>query len=215
MHLKRQKVPKTWPIKRKGTTYLVRPNSNLTDGIPLLILLRDVLNVAQNRREVKKIIHAKNLLLNNKLVKDDKASAVLFDTITIIPSEKFYRITLSDKGKFDAEEITKDAAEHKFSKIVNKKVLKGKKIQFNLSDGRNFISDLKCNVNDSILTVFKGKKINKCLPLKEKSNVLVFAGKHSGTRGTVEKINKGKKVVEINSSERKLNVLIKQIIVIE
>ena len=57
MHLKRQKIPKNWPIKRKGTKYLVRPNSNLTKGIPILIILRDMLKVAQNRREVKRIIH--------------------------------------------------------------------------------------------------------------------------------------------------------------
>ena len=152
MHLKRQKIPKNWPIKRKGTKYLVRPNSNLTKGIPILIILRDMLKVAQNRREVKRIIHSKQLLLNNKFVKDDKACAVLFDTLEIVPSKKFYKISLAKTGKFTTEEIKKEESNHKISKIVNKKILKGKKIQINLSDGRNFISNVKCKINDSLLT---------------------------------------------------------------
>jgi len=41
MHLKRQKVPKNWPIKRKGTSYVVRPKSNLSNGIPILIAIRE------------------------------------------------------------------------------------------------------------------------------------------------------------------------------
>ena len=62
MHLKRQKVPKSWPITRKGTKYLVRPNSDIHSGIPILIILRDMLKIAQNRREVKRAIHEKNIL---------------------------------------------------------------------------------------------------------------------------------------------------------
>lgn len=215
MHLKRQKIPKNWPIKRKGTKYLVRPNSNLTKGIPILIILRDMLKVAQNRREVKRIIHSKQLLLNNKFVKDDKACAVLFDTLEIVPSKKFYKISLAKTGKFTTEEIKKEESNHKISKIVNKKILKGKKIQINLSDGRNFISNVKCKINDSLLTNFKDKKVEKCIPMKEKGNAIAFAGKHAGIKGSIEKIDHERKIAEINIGERKINVLLKQLMVIE
>jgi len=215
MHLKRQKVPKNWPIKRKGTTYIVRPNANISNGIPILVALRDMLKLAQNRKEVKKAIHIKNLLLNGFPVKDEKDSILLFDTLTIVPSNESYRLSLSEKGKFQIEKIKTGEETHKIAKVINKKVLKGKKIQLNLSDGRNFLSDIKCNVNDSVLIDLKKKKIEKCFPLKEKVEVLVFAGKHAGKKANINKIDQVKKMAEVSFEGKKINILIKQLIIIK
>lgn len=215
MHLKRQKVPKNWPIKRKGTAYVVRPNANISNGIPILIALRDMLKLAQNRKEVKKAIHVKNLLLNGSPVRDEKNSISLFDTLTIVPSNESYKLSLSEKGKFQIEKINAGEETHKIAKVINKKILKGKKIQLNLSDGRNFLSDIKCNVNDSVLIDLKKKKIEKCLPLKEKGEVLVFAGKHAGKKANINKIDQVKKMAELTFNGEKINVLIKQLIIIK
>ena len=105
MYLKRQKAPKNWPIHRKGTKYIVRPRSNIQKGVPLLIILRDMLKIAQNRKEVKKSLHAKHILVNNKIILDEKNNVLLFDTISILPLKKYYRIELSGKGKFEIREI--------------------------------------------------------------------------------------------------------------
>ena len=215
MHLKRQKVPKNWPIERKGTAYIVRPNANISNGIPILVAIRDILKLAQNRKEVKKVIHAKNLLLNGSPVKDEKNSISLFDTLTIVPSNENYILSLSEKGKFQIEKIKSGEETHKIAKIINKKMLKGKKTQLNLSDGRNFLSDIKCNVNDSVLINSKKKKIEKCLPLKEKGNVLVFAGKHAGKKANINKIDQVRKMAELTFEDKKINVLIKQLIIIK
>ena len=84
--------------------------------------------------------------------------------------------------------------------------------------------------NDSVIINFKDKKIEKCLPLKEKSNVIVFAGNHAGKTGQIEKIvsenikdssdkdaglRKGGKMAIIHSKNERINVLIKQIRVTE
>lgn len=215
MYLKRQKVPKNWPIERKGTAYIVRPNANISNGIPILVALRDMLKLAQNRKEVKKAIHVKNLLLNGSPVRDEKNSILLFDTLTIVPSNESYKLSLSEKGKFQIEKINAGEETHKIAKVINKKILKGKKIQLNLSDGRNFLSDIKCNVNDSVLIDLKKKKIEKCLPLKEKGDVLVFAGKHAGKKANINKIDQVKKMAELTFNNEKINVLIKQLIIIK
>ncbi len=212
-YLKRQKVPKNWPIHRKGTTYVVRPGFSIGKGIPILIILRDILKVAANRREAKRIIHAKQVLLNNKPVMDDKHNVLLLDCISIVPSNKFYRMNLSDKGKFKLEEVKAEEAGRKVSKIVNKKTLKGKKTQLNLSDGRNFLSDLKCNVNDSVLINLLEKKLEKCIPLQEKAKVLVFEGKHAGEKGVIDKLKD--KTAEIKMEDRTVDILIKQLMVVE
>ncbi len=215
MHLKRQKTPKNWPVTRKGTKYVVRGNFNLNSGIPILVLLRDQLKLAKNRKEVKKIISDKNILINNKSVNDEKNVVNLFDIVNLIPSKKYYQIALSEKGVFSSKEIEEKQANHKISKIINKKTLKGKKIQLNLNDGINFISDLKCNTNDSVLINLKTGKIEKCLPLKEKSNAVVFAGKHAGKEGIIQKILPKEKMIELESNKIKIHILIKQIMVVE
>ncbi len=212
-HLKRQKIPKNWPIRRKGTAYVVRPNFNIGKGIPVLIVLRDILKIASKRKEVKKIIHAKHILLNNKPVKDEKNNVLLFDVINVVPAKKFYRMDLSDKGKFMIDEINEKEAEKKISKIINKKILKGKKIQLNLSDGRNFLSDMKCDVNDSVLINILKNKIESIIPLKEKAEVVVFEGKHAGEKGVLSKIKN--KTAQVKIGKNDIEILIKQLMAIK
>ena len=215
MHLKRQKAPKNWPIARKGTKYVVRPSFNLNKGVPILIILRDILKIAQNRKEVKKALISKHILLNNKRVVDEKHNALLFDVIKIIPLKKSYIVGISEKKKFEINEIKESEADKKIAKVINKKILKGGKTQLNLSDGNNFISEMKCKTNDSVIINFKKKTIEKCLPLKEKTEVFVFEGKHSGKRGIINKIDVKSKIAEITVEKNKINVLIKQFIVIK
>ena len=221
-------MPKNWPIPRKGTTWVVRPNSNLNQGIPILIALRDILKVAKNRREVKKMMHEKSVLLNGKIVYEEKNSVTLLDILSI--GGENYKLVLSDKGKFKFDEV-KDA-NNKISKIINKKVLKGKKIQLNLMGGRNLLSDIKCKTNDSVVVNFKDKKIEKCLEFKEKANAIVFGGKHIGAKGKIEKIDLKHRIVELScgetpkgvpsstkkkglSEEGRINALIKHLIIVE
>lgn len=211
-HLKREAVPKNWPIERKGTAFVVRSMLGSSESLPLLIILRNLLKVAENRKEVKKMIHLKSILLNGRQVRDEKQGVMLFDVITLIPSNKNYRLTILKNGKYDVQEIKESEGQTKISKVIDKKMLKGKKVQINLSDGKNFISNIKCAVNDSLLISIKNKKIEKCIPLEENAEVMVFAGKHSGEKGKIEKIDKEKRIVEINTGKEKINVLIKQII---
>lgn len=214
-HLKRQKVPKNWPIPRKGTAYVIKPYSNLEKGVPILIVLRDMLNVAQNRKEVKRAIHENNVLVNGRVARDEKNSVQLFDKITLVPSKKCFKVNLAENGKFVMEEVKESEGNQKVAKIIDKKVLKGKKTQINLSDGRNFLSEVKCNVGDSVSINFKDKKIEKCLPLKENANVIVFAGKHTGKRGKILKLKEERKMASLETKKDKINVLIKQMMVTE
>ncbi len=221
MHLKRQKSPKNWPIERKGTSYLVRPNHSGEKAVPVLIAIRDMLQLAEERREVKQAINSKQILLNHKAIFSDKDSILLFDILTILPAkesglhEKNYRMIIGENKKFSLKEIDGKEASHKIAKIINKKTLKGKKIQLNLSDGRNFISDVKCKVNDSILVNLKSKGLEKCIPLKEGVKAIVYAGKHAGEEGIISEIDKENNRVKLEINKEAVNILIKQIMVLE
>jgi small subunit ribosomal protein S4e len=208
-------VPKRWPIPRKGSVYVVRPNFSLNNGIPILVVLRDVLKIAQNKKEVKRAIHLREILIDGRAVTDEKRAVTLFDVITIIPSKKHYIVELSKNRKFDVREIKESEANTKVSKIIGKKIMKGKKVQINLNDGNNILSDAKYSINDSVVINLKNKKIEKHLPLKEHANVMIFDGKHAGQRGIIKKIDSEHKTVELDIEGKKVSALIKQIIVTE
>lgn len=214
-HLKRQSAPRNWPIERKGSVYVIGTRVNLNEGIPVLIILRDILKLAQDRREVKRIIHLRQILANDKPIKDEKKTILFFDVLSILPLKKHYRLELSEKGKFYLNEIKESESNHKIAKIIGKKTMKGKKMQLNLSDGRNFLSDIKCSINDSVAINLKTKKIEKCLPLKEKAKVIVFAGKHSGEKGEIIVLNHEEKTAKIKTDEKETNILINQLMVVE
>jgi small subunit ribosomal protein S4e len=221
MHLKRQKSPKNWPIERKGTTYLVRPNNNTEQSVPILIAIRDMLKLAKDRREVKQAMNSKQILLNHKAPYSDKDSILLFDVVTILPAkesglhEKNYRMIIGRNKKFSLQEIDGREAGNKTAKIINKKTLKGKRVQINLSDGRNFISDMQCRVNDSVLINLKNRKLEKCLPLKQNAKAIVYSGKHAGEEGIITEIDKENNRVKLEVNKEIVNILIKQIMVLE
>ncbi|MEX0932581.1 MAG: hypothetical protein WDZ77_00570 [Candidatus Pacearchaeota archaeon] len=211
--MKRQKAPKNWPVKRKGTKYLIGPRFGIKNGIPLLVALRDILKIADNRREVKKAINAKNVVVNNKISYDERQGLLLFDKLKIVPLKKSYSVEIMENKKIGLREVNEKDSNFKVSKVIGKKILKKGKVQLNLSDGNNFFSDTGCKLNDSLLINLEKKSIEKCLPLKEGAKVFVFEGKHAGKRGKVFKIDSENKIVEIEVDKEKINVLIKQIIV--
>lgn len=194
---------------------MVKPRFSVKEGIPILILLRDMLKIAQNRSEVKRIIHLRQILVNERLVTDERNNLLFFDTLNIIPLKEYYRMELSENGKFYLNKIKESEANKKIAKIINKKMLKGKKTQLNLSDGRNFLSSMKCNINDSVEINLKEGKIEKCLPLKEKERVVIFAGKHIGKRGEIEKLNLEEKIAKIKIAGKEINILINQLMVVD
>jgi small subunit ribosomal protein S4e len=214
-HLMREEVPRKWPVERKGTPYIVRPKFGIENGVPALIILRELTKLAQNRREAKRIIHSRQMLVNEKPVKDEKMNILFLDTVNILPLKKCYRLELSENGKFKLNEIKESEANKKVAKITNKKLLKGKKLQLNLSDGRNFLSDIKCSTNDSVLINLKEGKIEKCLPMKEKAKVIVFSGKHIGKTGEIISINAEDRIAKVKAGNDEINILIKQLIVTE
>ena len=148
-------------------------------------------------------------------MKSEKQPLLLFDVLTIVPSKENYRLEISEKGKFELKEISEKEANKKVSKIVNKKTLKGKKVQINFLDGSNYLCNEKCQVSDTGLIDFEKNKIQKILELKEGAKVLVIEGKHAGKTGKIQKLKLDRKMVKIKTKEEELNILLKQIMVVD
>jgi len=214
MHITRQKTNKSWPIPRKGTKYVIRPSSNVKTGIPLLIVVRDILKIAKNREEFKKIANQKEIFVNNKPVKEAKYSLLLFDVLSLKSLNKNYRIAFSGR-KIGVEEIKAEQAKHKICSVIDKKTLRGNKLQLNLSDGRNILSgkEGRINIGDSLVVNFENKKIDRIIPLKIGAKVLMIRGKHKGNHGAIREIENKKIGVEIK--DNKFYVKLNELIVVE
>ena len=198
MYLKRNNMPKTWHLPRKGTTYIIRPIFKMKMGIPLLILLRDMLKLARTRKEVKKLLNTGKIKINQKVARDDKAVLMLFDVLSL--ENKNLKLILKNK-KFDVAEVKGKEAEEKIAKITGKKILKGKKTQINLNDGRNCLSEEKIRTGDSAVIDLKENKISEILPLKTGSRIIFIVGKYLGEEGIIEKIENNDVLVKIKDGK--------------
>ncbi|MEM3405647.1 MAG: S4 domain-containing protein [Candidatus Pacearchaeota archaeon] len=212
MHRKRQSMPKTWPLPRKGTKYISSSGNFLS--IPVYVIIRDIIRIVNNRKDVKKIIKEGRIFVNNKKIKDEKFPVQLKDIIEI--DKKIYTLDLNENKKLTIKEILNEKKEI-IAKILNKKKIDKNKIQINCTNGRNYLIDYKENKNikigDSVLFDLNNKKIIEILPLKEGSKVLVINGKHIGKRGIIEKIDKEKNIATIKISQEKINALLDYIMV--
>ncbi len=217
MHFKRKTIGKFWPVARKGTKYVAVPNHNQYDSLPLVIVMRDVLKFVRTTKELKKLLYEKKVQINNKIVHETNYPISLFDILTLPDMKRNYKAVLTNQKKLVMEEIPDAESHQKIYKVINKKMLEGKKIQLNLMHGRNIISKEKVNTGDSIVYNLRENKIIKIIPMEKGRTVFVNQGKHSGISGKISEIIErgGKKIAKIQMGAEKLNVWVKNITVIE
>ena len=217
MHLKRHKIGKFWPVPRKGTKYLAVATHNKNDAIPLVVIIRDVLKLVKNKKELQRIINERKIQINHKEIRETNYPICLFDVINFPDIKKNYRAMLSTNKKMTFEEIPDEESKTKIFKVISKKTLSNKKMQLNLIHGKNIISNEKVETGDSVVLNLKDNKILKIIPMKEGGNVFVIKGKHAGHQGKIQEImdRGGKSIAKIISDEGKVNVWIKNIIVTE
>lgn len=215
MHRKRNKAPKMWPIVRKGTTFVALSNHAQTQGIPLMVLIRDVLKLARTRKETKFMVHNGDVKINNKVRKEESFTVQFFDVIGFEKSKKAYRLVIENR-KFKLEEVSGKDKDEKIVKIIGKKVIGKDKVQMNLQDGLNILTKEKFNVGDSVVLNTKEDKIVKILPLKEGAKIEIISGKHAGEKGEIKAIVQLKRTKDyhVKLEGKEVGVPLKTLIVI-
>jgi small subunit ribosomal protein S4e len=192
-HLKRLRVPKFWRIPKKAAKWVVRPRPGphpAFEAFPLQILVKDILGLAENRKEAKAIIKSGQITVDKRPRRDHKFPVGLFDSIEIPKLKQYYRVVPVPAG-LGLLKISKKGSEVKICKIVGKRALKGGRFQLNLHDGKNLtISRNGYGVGDSLLLTLPSLKIKKHLKLKVGNLGIVGRGKNSGQIGKIRKIIK-------------------------
>ena len=217
MHINRSNIEKFWPIPRKGNKMIALSDHNQRESIPLVVVMRDILKLVRNKKELKKLLNEKQVLINTKIVKETNFPISLFDTLTLIGAKKSYRAELSLFKKMMFNEITEKESHTRLYKVMNKKILSDKTTQVNLIHGVNINTKEKVTTGDSVVYDFKEKKIIKTIPMEKGKNAHVIEGKHAGKNGKITEIVErgGKQIAKITFGNEKLNVWTKNIIVSE
>lgn len=219
MHIKKTQMPISWPVPRKGKgkRFVAVPSHGTNKGISLLFLLRDVLEVAQTRKEVRCMTLGGMVKINNKIRQDETFPVNVLDVVNLSADKdnKFYRLEIVNK-KFRLNEIDAKDADSKVVKIIGKKILNDGRVQMNLRDGQNFLSGVKFSVGDSVVLNTKKDTISKILSLEKRAKVEIIAGKHAGKKGELigfEELVRGRNY-QIKLENRTVSLPYKTILVI-
>ncbi len=191
-HMKRLAAPRSWPLKRKVNVWVAKQTAgahSIEYSMPAVTVLRDMVGACDTAREAKRIIGNREMFVDGKAVKNPKAPVGFMDVITVPKMGLAYRMLLTDKGKLTLVPIEGDEAGWELCKIEDKTVVKGGKIQLNLSGGRNIVldkNDYKCG--DSLKVAFDGQKVLDHYPLAGGSVVMIREGSQAGSVKTVQSL---------------------------
>jgi len=190
VHQKRISAPRSWPIAKKTSKWVIAPaaGTHSKSAVPVLLVLRDLLGLADNAKEAKRILHNGAVSVNGKVVKNHKANVGLFDVLRA--GHTNYRMLPNPRGKYELTQISDDEAKSKLARIDDITVLKGGRFQYNFHDGTNLLLQEKYNTGDSLVFSLPDYQIVKRCERKVGSTAMLVGGKHSGETGIIVELKK-------------------------
>jgi small subunit ribosomal protein S4e len=190
-HQKRIASPTSWPVLKKTHPWVVGPNAgahSMETGIPLLVVVRDMLKIAKNSKEAKRIINEGNISVDGITRKDYKFIVGLFDIISFPVLNEYYRLLLDSNNRFRM--YKEDADAMKLCRVNNKTIVRKGAVQLNLHDGSNVLGSNDYGTFDTIMLSLPEHKIARHFAYKPGNLALIVGGEHSGEIGKIKQIRK-------------------------
>lgn len=192
-HQKRLAAPRVLQIHRKERALTIRtaPGPHpLENAIPLGLLVRDYLGLCDTYKEARKIVSNGDILVDGVKRKNFKFPCGLMDVISIPKMRKNLRILYDRNGKLTLVPISESDAEWKLCRIQNKTILKGKKVQLNLHDGKNkLVEKDEYKTGDVLKISFKENKIDEVYGFEKGTISIITGGTHVGEIASIEEIH--------------------------
>jgi len=218
---KRLAASRVVPLKRKQNTWHIKANPGphrKKSSVALGFVLRDIIGIAKNAKEAKRILSNCLVMLDGRVEKNPKRPVGLFDLISIVPEKKTFRGLFSKKGKIVLAEEKFDENE-KLCKVIGKKLIAKNIVQLTTNDGRTFREKkTEANVGDSLLIQVPEQKILKVLKQTQKMTALVIDGKHVGDVAKVKGIVPGTmsrpKLIELETKEGEFKTVESNIVIV-
>ena len=209
-HQKRLSVPNSWPVERKEETYTTKAGAGPhgEGGVPLLIVLRDVLGYVDSRKEARYALDQDSVLVNGETVSEERRPIGMFDILAFREREEYYRVFPDEGGRLSLTPIDADAAGSKLGRIDEKRQVPGGDTQLTLHDGRTLlVEDASAySGNDSVVVSNEGseersssdhasgqdpradEEVVAHFTYEEGALVTAVRGAHAGRIGTIDEI---------------------------
>ncbi|MFH1589768.1 MAG: 30S ribosomal protein S4e [archaeon] len=191
-HLKPQHAPTTWTIQRKTVRYVTRPNAgahSMDLSMPINLILKNLLKIAKTNKEVKKILHEQEVLVDGTRRKDYRYPMGLMDVLSIPKIKESYVMLLNEQNKLFLQQIYNKDSSTKISKITGKKILKKGVVQLKTLDGRTLkVKKDTYKTGESIVITIPGQEIKETLKLEKGTPILMFRGRYAGSMATIVSI---------------------------
>ncbi|PSG98823.1 MAG: hypothetical protein BRC29_01710 [Nanohaloarchaea archaeon SW_7_43_1] len=208
-HQKRIPAPKHYSIKRKDNTYVstIKGSRSKEDAIPVVVLLRDILEYADNEKEAKEIVKNGDLKRNGDTIRDVKEGIGILDVVEIPETEETYRAVRDGKYlKFIPVGDSKVAA-----KIENKDV-KGDRFIYRLHNGENYSTKDEYSTGNTLIFNSGVTEVE----LEEGSEALVVQGKHAGDVAEVKEMRtEGMQNTAIIKNDREFETDLENLVAVE
>lgn len=169
-------------LDKLSGTFAPRPSSGphkLRESLPLIVLIRNRLKYALNKREVTSIVMQRLIKVDNKIRTDSTFPTGFMDVVKIEKTGENFRILYDNKGRFAVHRISDEEAQYKLCK-VKKVQLGAKSVPFVVThDGRTIrYPDPLIRVNDTVRVNLETGKIEAFAKF-ELGNVAMVTGGHS------------------------------------
>ncbi|GAB7009541.1 30S ribosomal protein S4e [Halorubrum trueperi] len=192
-HQKRLAVPNSWPVERKTDTFTVKAGAGPHGeaGVPLVVLLRDVLGYVDSTKEARYALNNDSVLVNGDAISDEQRPIGMFDILAFPERGEFFRVFPDEGGRLALTPVDEAAAGSRLGKITNKAVVPGGAVQLTLHDGTNVRvdADTPYDTKDSIVIDNESKDVVAHFEYGEGALVTAVAGQHAGRIGDVDDID--------------------------
>jgi len=190
-HQKRLSVPESWPVERKTETFTVKADAGPHGeaGVPLLIVLRDVLGYVDTRKEARYALDQGSVRINGTAVSDEERPVGMFDILAFTEREEYYRVFPGQGGRLSLTPIDEESAGSKLGKVVNKQHVPGGAVQLTLHDGQTLVvEDESYDTDDSLVVANDDDAIVAHFEYEEGALVTAVSGEHAGEVGRIDEI---------------------------
>jgi len=188
-HQKRLAVPNSWPVERKTETFTTKAGAGPHGeaGVPLVIVLRDVLGYVDSKKEARYALNQDAVLVNGDAVSDEARPIGMFDILAFVRREEYYRVFPDEGGRLALTPIDADAAGSRLGKVVGKTQVTGGDFQLTLHDGTTLaVEDGGAyDTDDSLVIDNETKEIVAHFEFEEGALVTAVDGQHAGRIGEI------------------------------
>lgn len=199
-HLKRLASPSFWPVHRKESTWVPKPNPGAHGTslcLPLELIMRDELALGRNRREVGSILAEGKVKVDGRARRERNHPAGLMDVVEFTDANLAYRVMPIEGKGLSVIKITKEEAKFKLCKILRKGTAPHGRIQYGMHDGRSLTpkpeegESAVYSTNDTLRISIPTQRVLSHIKFEKGNFAIVIAGRNLGKSGKIVGLQPG------------------------